>query len=648
MSYGVFDDTFWWLADEDNIHRQISKFVTVLRDEQDSYYADNAVFGGLYNGAPPHARFLQGSTNYALLRQPRLTFNIVHSICQAATAKIAKHRPAVSFLTDGGSFSQKRKAQLFNKFIQGQFYDMRIYQVAQRAFLDSCIYGTGAIKIFEQYGKIKAERTPPHELTLDPLEVENGNSPRQLFQTKRLSRHVLAEMFPEHRNSIVEAAAIEENEYSEEDARKSDMIQCHEAWHLPSGPDATDGRHIICIDSITLLDEPWEKGYFPFAFMRWTENPMSFWGNGLSKEVKGIQVEINKLLARIQEQMHLATPKVFIEDSSKIVQAHMNNRVWGVMKYRGTPPQFFVPRAVSGEMFSHLDRLVERAYEMTGISQLPAQSKKPVGLESGRALREFSDIESERFMVVGQAYEQLFLDISEQIIELVRDVSSGDSSFTSKSFDRKTGLEVVKWSEIDLDHDEYVIQVKPIGSLPQTPAAKLASVNEMMLNGMFSKEEAHQLLDFPDIERANRIKNAHIDVIDMAVEKMVEDGEYIGPEPYMNLELGIKRVQAAYNLAILEDVPEERRELLRRWISQADSLLGATKPPPPMGAPPMPGAQPGMGMPPGLPPGPPPGLPPGLAMPPAPGGGLPLPPAGPPGAGGLPPGLPPGMGNLPI
>ena len=192
-----------------------------------------------------------------------------------------------------------------------------------------------------------------------------------------------------------------------------------------------------------------------------------------------------------------------------------------------------------------------------------------------------------------------------------------------------------------------MIQIKPIGSLPQTPAAKLASVNEMMLNGMFTKEEAHQLLDFPDIERANRIKNAHIDVIDMAVEKMVEEGEYIGPEPYMNLELGIKRVQAAYNLAILEDVPEERRELLRRWISQADSLLGATKPPP-MGAPPMPGAQPGMGMPPGMPPGPPPGLPPGLAMPPAPGGGLPLPPAGPPGAGGPPPGLPPGIGNLPI
>jgi hypothetical protein len=622
MNNGVFDNNFWWKS-ESEPHSDIASFVRTLREEQDQYYTETAVHSGLYNGRPTHSRFMYGMQGYASMRQPRLTFNIIHSICQAATAKIAKHRPAVNFLTEGGAFSQQRKAKQFTKLMQGLFYSLNIYSIAQRVFLDCCITGTGVMKIFAEHGKVKVERVPIWELTLDPVEAENGNMPRQLFQTKKVSRHMLAEMFPEKRQQILDVSSKTDEGY--DNGRDSDMIECHEAWHLPSGPEATDGRHVICVHDVTLLDEEWSKDHFPFAFLKWSENPMSFWGNGLTKEVKGIQIEINKLLARIQEQMHLATPKVFIEDTSKIVQTHLSNKVWGAITYRGTPPQFFVPRAVSGEMFSHLDRLVERAYEMTGISQLAAQSKKPVGLESGRALREFSDIESERFMVVGQAYERLFVDVAEQAIEMIKDLHDDGNPYTVASFDRNGGLEQIDWDEIDLDEDQYIMQVKPIGSLPQTPAAKLASVNEMMLNGMFSKEEAHQLLDFPDLETANKLKTAHIEVIDLAIERMLEDGEYIPPEPYMALEYGISRIQQAYNLAIINDEPEDRRELLRRWLAQADSMMA---PPPamPQGPAPSPMSGPMAGPPPGPMPGPmPPGLPPGMAGPP-----------------GLPPGLPPG------
>jgi hypothetical protein len=634
--YGIYGDAFWWQMDEDP-HTAISKFIKVLRDEQSTYYSDIATYMGLYNGRPLSSRYTQGSTQYAMMRQPRLTFNIIHSLCQAATSKIAKHKPAVSFLTDGGSYSQKRKSKLLGKLIQGQFYAMRQYSVAQRAFLDSCITGTGVIKYYNEFGKIKAERVPVHEMTIDPMEAEYGNLPRQMFQTKRVSKSVLAEMFPEKREEIMQSESYEDEDYHT-DSRHTDMIECHEAWHLPSGPEATDGRHVICTGNVTLFDAPWEKDHYPFTFIRWTENPMSFWGNGLAKEVKGIQVEINKLLARIQEQMHLATPKVFIEDSSKIVQSHLNNRVFGAIKYRGTPPQFFVPRSVSGEMFAHLDRLVDRAYEMTGISQLAAQSKKPVGLESGRALREFSDIESERFMVVGQAYEQSFLDATELIIDLIKDAHERNDTYTVASFDKKSGLEKVKWSDISLKDDEYVIQVKPIGSLPQTPSAKLSSVAEMHMNGFFTTEEAHQLLDFPDLETANKLKTSFIDVIDKIIENILEKSKFTAPESYMNLELGIARMQQAYNVSLVDDVSNMKLELMRRWISQANGLLAQKNAPVPGQAPGAMGPVPG-GMP--LQPSPIPQMGP-MAPPP----GMPLPesPAAGPAAPQLPPELAAALG----
>jgi hypothetical protein len=155
---------------------------------------------------------------------------------------------------------------------------------------------------------------------------------------------------------------------------------------------------------------------------------------------------------------------------------------------------------------------------------------------------------------------------------------------------------------------------------------------------MFTKEEAHQLLEFPDLDRSNKLKNANIELIDKIIDDMIDENKYTPPEPYLNLELGIERVQQSYNLGKIEGVPEERLELLRRWIAQAVSLTdNAQKPqqpqpgmmPPDMGA--------AMGMPPGMPPGLPPGLPPGPPMGMPPGPPMPGPAGAMPPPGGLPP-----------
>jgi hypothetical protein len=43
---------------------------------------------------------------------------------------------------------------------------------------------------------------------------------------------------------------------------------------------------------------------------------------------------------------------------------------------------------------------------------LSAAAQKPAGLDSGKALREYNDIESDRFMTIGQAYERYYLQLA--------------------------------------------------------------------------------------------------------------------------------------------------------------------------------------------------------------------------------------------
>ena len=62
--------------------------------------------------------------------------------------------------------------------------------------------------------------------------------------------------------------------------------------------------------------------------------------------------------------------------------------------------------------------------EVAGISQLSATSRKPSGLDAAVAMREYQDIESDRFQLVAQRYEKSFLDAAKIVLDMQRDIGS--------------------------------------------------------------------------------------------------------------------------------------------------------------------------------------------------------------------------------
>ena len=574
---------YWW-SEKTEPHESVFEVVEHLIDNQNHHSSNNYNHARLYGNISYRDLGTGGLANSAKTSaKNRVTLNVIQSMCDTVTARVAKAKPMATYLTTGGDWAMQRKAKLLTKFTSGQFYGSDIYKVAPKVFLDACVFGTGVLHIFERDGEIACERVFPDEIIIDDLEARYGE-PRQMFRRKVVDKQVLASLFPEFSKQIEEASLIEDNDSL---YRASEQIECIEAWHLPSSKDADDGRHVIAIENATLLDDSWDRSDFPFSFIHWTSRLLGFWGQGLAEQLTGIQVEINRLLRNIQQQMHLATPKVFVESGSKISKAHINNEIWGVIEYAGTPPQFFVPKTVSGEIFSHLDRLFNRAYEIAGVSQLAAGAKKPAGLESGVALREFQDIESERFLMVAKAYEQLFLDAAAQMIDIAREVHDRGDTFDVISHG-DDDIERIDWNDIDLERDEYVMKVYPTSLLPTTPAAKLQKVIEMLQAGMLTQQEAKALLDYPDLESVNSMATASQEIFSMLIERILEKGIYQSPEPYMNLAMGIQMMQSAYLRAKINSVPEAKLDLFRRFIEDSIGMLAkmqaaAAPPPMPMG-----------------------------------------------------------------
>lgn len=567
----------WWNQDEHNMANSLWEYLNLLDNEQAYRQEENYKFLRMYGSQ--NLDYLRGFTPARAIEytstQNRITLNIVQSMVDTVVAKIGKNKPRPQVLTEDGNFTQQRRAKKLSQFIEGQFYASDFYAKSAIAFLDACIFGTGVLKIYKEDGEIKVDRVFIDEIKIDDREAIYSN-PRQIHQEKWIHREVLVSMFPEQEIYIRAATSPQNSSYTAFRPSAPDMVQVKESWKLPSKKGATDGVHAITIQGHTLLKEEWDKCYFPFIFWRWGVRPLGFFGQGLAEQLQGLQIEINKILRTIQVSMHLVSvPKLFVEASSKVVSAHLDNKIGSIIKYAGQMPTPGQLGTIPPELFAHLDRLYQRAYEIAGISQLSATSAKPAGLNSGKALREYNDLETERFMTVAQRYEKCFMDAVPVMIDLAKEIDEEkkDEGGYKVKIKGKKFLETIKWKDVSMDEDQYTMQVFPASALSSTPQGRLADVQELIAAGFMSKEDAMKLLDFPDLQSFYNYANAGVENIDRAIERMVEDGEYTTPEPYQNLAFGIERMQQAYLRYQNENAPEERLELLRRWMEDARGLL---------------------------------------------------------------------------
>ena len=512
-------------------------------------------------------------------QRDRVTYNLMMSVIDTITAKIAKNKPKPLFLTSGGDYKAQRKAKKLNKFIEGIFYETDAYTLGVEAFKDACIFGDGVIHVFEEDKKVKFERVIPSEMYVDEIEGFYGN-PRQLHRIKAVDRQTAIAAYPEFKEQLLNVNAMNPDDTGKGQVISDLIIMC-ESWHLPSGKDAGDGKHVLIATNVVIFEEEWKREDFPFVFMKWSKRVYGFWGGSLCEQLQNIQTEINKILWVIQRSMHLAGSfKIFIENSSKIVKEHIDNGLGTIVSYTNNPPVYATPPIIQPEIYTQLERLIEKGYAVAGVSQLSAASKKPDGLDSGKALREFNDIESDRFNIVGKNYENLFLELGKKALKVAEKIGG----ITVRAPNKKI-VEIISLKDCKLKDSEYVMQCYPISSLPQDPAGRLQTIQEYIQAGFIDQREGQRLLDFPDLDAIENLNSAMEDHFHGIFEKMVEDGEYTPPEPLDDLMLGKRLALMYYQKGKCQQLEEEKLELFRRFIEQCDTLVQESMPPMPMGAP---------------------------------------------------------------
>lgn len=574
----------WWLMpDPQKRAAAMLTSAAYLKETQQYRYRQAAVYARLYGN---QSLFSFAGQNISKmdqtygLPQERPTFNLIQSATDTLVSRISQNRPQPVFLTDAGDYKQRNLAKKLNNFVGGEFYQTKAYELGTIALRDALVEGTGIIHTFETPDhRVGLERVLLTELLVDPNEAMYGE-PRQLYRLKLVDRDVLIANFPHMRAKLEIAAAGYPDNSADSSKSISDLIMVVEGWHLRSGKNANDGRHTLACSAGYLIDEEYKKDRFPFSFLHYSPRLLGFWAQGLAEQLMGTQMELNSILHTISRAIKLVgVPRVFQEDGSKVMSAAHNNEIGVIVKYRGVKPSYEVAPCNAPELYAERDKLIQYGYQQCGVSALQASSQKPQGLDSGEAIRTYDDISTDRFASLARRYDNFFIDLAYQIVDLAKDIAEEQGSY-STVYPNKNGTIEVDLPKAGLLQDTFVIQCFTQSSLPKDPAGRLAKVTEMAQSGMITLQEARRLLDYPDLEQIEKLANAGEERIFKILDDIIESGKYEPPDPFMDIALAETLTTQYINLYMAAGLEESKAEKLRNFFSQLQAIKQAAMPPP--------------------------------------------------------------------
>jgi hypothetical protein len=291
----------WWMAqsDKDLLAQGLStceflKRTNATRIRQASIYARLDCGKPLYNFLASSAT-LDSSSQMPIGRP---TANVVHSNIETFVSLMTQDRPKPIFLTDNGNYKERILAKEANAFIQGELFRTEAYEKVAAIVKDAGTIGDGLIKVCRKDDKVHLERTLSTELLVDFLDSYYGR-PRQLMHLKMVPRSVAFDMFPKNEEAVAKAQNGTVDSTPKSTETIADNIILCEAWHLKSGENAKDGRHVILCNEGVLLDEDWKRPRFPFVKFGYNPNMVTWFSQGLAEILMPVQMEIYRSVSSL-------------------------------------------------------------------------------------------------------------------------------------------------------------------------------------------------------------------------------------------------------------------------------------------------------------------------------------------------------------
>ncbi len=522
------------------------------------------------------------------------SLNLVRSCIDTVTSKISQTKPLPQFTPIKGTWKTRRvckQAQIyFDDFFQGQ----KLYAQGVKVARDAMLFEYGVLWADDESKSVT--RLAPWEFSYDPAEYNFGKMRRCNIERREYPLNLLAakiKKFPDLAQKL---------------AGNPGAKCTYQVYY-----NLDEGQVFEFADKECIAERKIKYDVAPFV-MLWYRSPIKGWGSAsMADSLMPIQEQVDRTTGTIHEALELSPANFIVVPkiagaggtSSGIKKSELSNQIGNVYEYvsapgMSSPIEVMAPAPIDPTYLQLLKFFIDQGYQMEGVSQLSAQSKKPAGANSGVALQTLEDVESERFNAWLQDYIHMFVDLAEICIKVFPpedDILPG-----------RTGRSSIKWKEIVDQQKLFNVQTSPVSNLSRDPATKMEQVQKLISMQIIKPEMASSLLEFADLEKAYAVTSASYDDCQKIIERAVETGEYDFYEVVSIPQL----YGEACNTLLMLDADDEAEEVLQRLVGfiryvkqKIDTVNAATQPPspqvvpnpapqpPPMVQPAAPGPMPG-------------------------------------------------------
>lgn len=547
-------------------------------------------------------------SRYTVAEDEALVANKLRRVVDTLHAKVVRNRVLGQCVSTGGDYAVRTRAKGQSLFLEGIQATASYDRMSRLCARDMFTCGGAFVKVTdvgtEGSSRIVHERIKPWTIRIREAE-SHGQLPPRVAVVDVFDADYLIEEFPDFETQILAAAAPVPGSKSRlYDQWNPNGRRVFEAWAAPIGE--KPGKHVIAIDNQILLEEEWEDP-IPLADLRPYVPNVGYWPLSLVRQLTPIQREYEFSTAKMQASFRLMSHAHFIVPPGvKIPTESLTTEPGTIWRAKPGDIQPFVPPAVAPDLYRYVQDLGPLMQEVSGASLMSVNNQKPGGVTSGVAIQTLDDVESEGLMELHREWQDWHVRVAELCLAAARRIVTYDPGYSVRVLGKGRGS-TVRFEDVRLDSDEYMVRVMPISQFARDFGARIDQAEKLLDRGALSVPQFREVLDLPDLQAESDLDLSAQHIIDKNISAILEDQRPIVAEPFDDLQTIIGRGAKAYNLARLEGASEISLELLRQYITGAQRLLEAANAPPP----PPPNMQPA---PMGAPPPPDMGLPPDMAQ----------------------------------
>jgi hypothetical protein len=427
--------------------------------------------------------------------------NIVKSAIDAVNSKMltSKVRPFIN--TIKGSFKTIQICKQLQTFYDYFYEEEDVAHKIGEAVRDACIYDTGFVYFDE---------ASSHVVKLQPWNV----------YTRPIERSNLNSIYIEFPNDSVDL--IPDEVYKLLSKSDKDKLYC--TWGIYYN--AKQKTKAYLINRVVKSVEETKFNCCPVLPIYYTVPNIGNTSLSIADMLRGVQYEIDQLMIRIVEASQVSPANTVILDSATNLHiGKLKNKIGNILQFDGAsanPPQILTPNFISDQYISLLDNLIEKAYNLVGISQLSAQGKKTPGVNSGVAMATQEDIESDRFQTLVDQYISSYTRLAKLMMRMIQ----GDKDIIEPN---RYSLSL-KWEDVEKEYTKMRIQFSAADSLSKDPSEKLKQLQALAQAGIIPASQIASLLELPDINRGYSVANNAFNATMTLIDSCLYDDKYEVPE----------------------------------------------------------------------------------------------------------------------